>query len=453
VVGHILLNKKGIHKMLYNLSMTDQFPEEFVLEEGERFGIEENPGWVKRIIRAFPAFHERNFRLYFYGQLISVTGIWLQNVALGWLILALTHSALWVGTVSALSILPTLLFSLIGGVIVDRLDKKKILYFTQSSAMILAFILGMSTLLNVINIWGICTLSFLLGTVNAIDLPALQSFVSNMVNKERLASAIALNSALTNSARAIGPAVAGILISYVGIGWTFIFNALSFIAVLMAFAAMVIKSRIPRHEHTHPVTMIKEGLRYTFTHPGISMLTIMSAAIAIFGYSYTTMLPVIAENVFNKGAAGFGYLLSAAGLGAFVGAILVSAFSTRMSPRLAIIGGNMLLGIGLLSFSLSSNFTLALVFMVVIGFSFTFEFSMINTLIQYAVRSDMRGRVMSIFIMMFLGAASFGNFAIGYFSNVFGTQPVIEFDAIVVLIIGFIIWSMKSRIMELKRQR
>lgn len=431
--------------------MSNQTAEELVLEEGEEFGFAENPSWIKRLVKTFPAFHEKNFRLYFYGQLISVTGTWLQNVALGWLILQLTHSALWVGTVSALSVLPTLIFSLLGGVIVDKFDKKKILYITQSSAMVVAFILGILTLFNAVNIWEVCTLSFLLGTINAIDLPALQSFVSEMVSKERLASAIALNSALSNSARAIGPAIAGVLINYIGIGWTFIFNALSFIAVLMAFAAMIIKNRIPRHEHVHPTTMIKEGLRYTFAHRGLSMLMCTSAALAIFGYSYAAMLPVIAENVFNSGAAGLGYLLSAAGAGAFVGAILVSAFSIRMSPRLAVIGGNILLGIGLFLFSISSHLGVALIFMAVIGFSFTFEFSMINTLIQHAVRPDMRGRVMSILIMMFLGAAFFGNFGIGYFSNIFGTQLVIRFNSIVVLIIGIIVWMMKDRIMELKR--
>src|ERR1700722_6742264 len=152
--------------------MTINLGEELVLEEGEKYGIAEDPNWIGRLGQAFPAFHEKNFRLYFYGQLVSVTGTWLQNVALGWLVLQITNSAFWVGIVSALSVLPTLLFSLIGGVIVDKFDKKKILYVTQSSAMVLAFILGVLTLLNTINVWEICLLSFLLGTVNAIDLPA-----------------------------------------------------------------------------------------------------------------------------------------------------------------------------------------------------------------------------------------------------------------------------------------
>ncbi len=425
--------------------------EDYFFNEGEQVGVAENTYWFSHLKKAFPAFRERNFRLYFFGQLISLCGTWLQMVALGWLVLQLTHSAFWVGTVSAIGVFPTLSLSLMGGVIVDKFDKKKVLYITQTCAMLCALALGTLTLLNVIQLWEICALAFALGVVNAVDLPALQAFVGDMVSKERLASAVALNSALQNAARAIGPALGGIIIALIGVGWTFIFNGLSFIAVLFAFVAMTInKNPSAKREDVHPFKMIQQGLVYTFSHKSISLFMITAGVAAAFGYSYTAILPFIAEHVFHQGATGLGYLLSVTGIGSLVAAIIMSIFSRQISAKVSVVGSNILLGIGLLGFSLATNFPMALVCVLCIGFAFTFEFSMINTLIQHTVDPQMRGRVMSILIMVFFGGSFLGNFAIGYFSNTFGSQPVIFFNAIIMLLMTIILFSQKERIVDLK---
>src|SRR5581483_2742862 len=247
---------------------------------------------MNKFLGTFPAFQEKNFRLYFAGQLVSLCGTWLQTVAFGWLVLQITGSAFWVGTVSALTVLPTLIFSLVGGVIVDRFNKKSILYVTQSAAMVIALTLGLLTFFHVVTLLEICVLAALLGTVNAVDIPALQAFVSDMVSREHLASALALNSALQNAARTIGPAIAGVLVATLGVAWTFIFNGLSFIAVLVVFKIMIIRNQAGAHHKSHPIDMIKEGLSYAFSHAGITLFLLTCSISALFGYSYVAMLPV-----------------------------------------------------------------------------------------------------------------------------------------------------------------
>lgn len=394
---------------------------------------------MDRFFIAFPAFRHKNYRLYFGGQLISLIGTWLQMVALGWLVLELTHSAFWVGLVSAVSSLPVLIFILFGGVIVDRLPKKDILLFTQISSMIFAFILGVLTILNIINLTEIIILSFLLGMLNALDAPARQSFVIEMVGKNDLASAIALNSGVFNSARIIGPAIAGIIIAVFGTGGAFILNAVSYIAVIMALILIKVNVEIPKI-HAHPLKALKEGIVYSFSHSVIRILLIFTGLSSIFGWSYSTIMPVIVKNIFHLGAESLGYFYSLSGIGAIIGVILVSTLSKKINQLFFILIGNFLFIFSIICFSFTSTLVWAMPFLFLAGMGLIMQFSTINTSIQHLVPDYMRGRVMSIYGLMFMGLFPFGSLEVGFMAEHFGSPFAIRFGAIVLFLFSIILF-------------
>jgi MFS family permease len=417
----------------------------YISEESPEISVGQSP-LINKFFSFFPAFTVANYRLYFSGQLISVIGTWLQIVAQGWLVLQLTHSALMVGLVAALANIPSFFFSLFGGVIVDRFPKKHIVLFTQASSMILAFILGLLTILKVITVFEIGLLAFLLGVVNAIDWPARQSFVPEFVGKERLASAIAINSGIYNSARVVGPAVAGILIALIGTGGAFMLNGLSYIAVILALLAMKVELYVPK-EKLHPVLAIKEGLMYAFNHSTIRALLIFVGVSSIFAWSYTTILPVITQYTFHLGATGLGYLYVAGGLGAVTATIIVSAFSQKISPVIRIFGGNTLFAVSIFLFTLTHNFMLALLFLFLAGFGLLFQFATMNTTIQTLATRELRGRVLSIYALMFIGLAPVGSFEVGFLSDRFGTAPAIQLGALIVCVFGTILFINRKKIL------
>lgn len=419
--------------------------EGYIYNESPEISIGEQRDWTKNIFKIFPAFRSKNYQLYFSGQLVSLIGTWLQTVAQGWLVLKLTNSAFLIGLVAAVVALPTLLFSLFGGVIVDRFSKRKILIFTQISSMILAFILGFLAIINIITIWEIIVLAFLLGVVTAIDAPARQTFAVEMVGKEDLPSAISLNSGIFNGARVIGPSIAGFLIELVGVGGTFIINGLSYIALIIALVFMRIK--VVTHEtHPNPLLAIKEGLTYSMRHPIIRTLLIFTGVTSVFGWSYATMLPYIAEHTFHMGAAGLGYLFAASGIGALFATIVVSAFSKKVNALVFILGGNVLFSLGAVLFSMTSNITLAYVFLFLLGFGLLSQFSMMNTTIQSLVEDKYRGRVMSLYTLMFLGLTPVGNLQIGFLSEHFGTTFAIQVGATITFLFGVFVYLNRKRI-------
>jgi len=418
---------------------------EYISEESPEISVRESPH-VGKFLSFFPAFTNANYKLYFSGQLISVIGTWLQVVAQGWLVLQLTHSALMVGLVAALANIPSFFFSLFGGVIVDRFPKKYIVVFTQTSAMILAFILGILTLLNTITVFEIGVLAFLLGVVNAIDWPARQSFVPEFVGKENISSAIAINSGIYNSARVVGPAVAGILIVLIGTGGAFILNGLSYIAVIIALFAMKVELYVPK-EKLHPILAIKEGLAYTVNHSTIRALLIFVGVSSIFAWSYTTVLPVITQYTFRLGATGLGYLYVAGGFGAVMATIIVSAFSKRISPVIRIFGGNTIFAVSIFLFTLTRNFPSALFFLFLAGFGLLLQFSTMNATIQMLAAKELRGRVISLYALMFIGLSPIGSFEIGFLSDRIGTSPAIQIGAIIVFIFGTVLFINRKKIL------
>ena len=421
--------------------------EEDILHESQDISIGGNYSWVTRLKSAIPAFQNRNYKLYFFGQLISLTGTWLQVVAQGWLVLKLTDSAYYLGVIAALSSLPSLFLTIFGGVIVDQFPKKRILLLTQTSSMILAFVLGFLTVFKVITVWEIGIIAFLLGVVNAIDSPARQSFVPEIVTKEQLPSAIALNSSIFNAARVIGPGIAGILIALIDTGGAFIINGISYIAVLIALLSM--KLNIPfKKKKINPFIAIKEGIAYSFSHPVIRTLMILIGVCSIFGWSYTTILPIIAQNKFHVGAEGLGYLYAAVGLGAVLGTIIIAVYSKRFSPLLFIVGGNMLFAICLLLFSFVNKIHFALPLLFVAGYGLISQFAMVNTTIQRLVKNELRGRVMSIYVLMFIGLSPLGSYQIGYLSEIIGTDIAIRISAIIVFSVGFTVFLYRRKILK-----
>ncbi|WMJ74346.1 MFS transporter [Cytophagaceae bacterium ABcell3] len=404
--------------------------------------------WVRKIAEAFPAFKSSNYVKYFWGQLISLIGTWLQIVAQGWLVLKLTNSAFLIGLVTAMSTLPTLFFTLFGGVIVDRLSKKKILIYTQFSAMILAFALGLLSIFDLITVWLIALLAFMLGMVNALDAPARQAFVSEIVSKDQLTSAIAINSSVFNGARVIGPGLAGLLIAWIGTGGAFIVNGVSYIAVLLALTSMKLPKKLAKTQQPKAFRAIKDGLKYTFTHPVISTLILLAGIISIFGWSYTTLLPFIAQNTFHLDATGLGYLYAASGLGSLLGALIVGGFSRRLSPLPFIFVGNLMFVISISLFTFTTNLPFALLLMFLSGMGLLFQAAMINTSIQRIVKDEFRGRVMSIYILMFLGMTPIGNLQIGYVSETINVDFAIRLGAAVVFLGGLIIFVFRNKILS-----
>ncbi len=401
----------------------------------------------KKLLSLFPAFGERNYRYYFLGQLISQIGTWLQIVAQGWLVLQLTNSAFLIGLVAAAATLPSLLFSLFGGVIVDRFDKKMTIVATQTASMVLAFLLGVLTVLRIVNVWEIMCISFLLGIVNAVDMPARQAFVSEMVPPGKVPSAIALNAGIFNSARVVGPSVAGILIAVVGTGGAFLLNSLSYIAAIIV-QFLIIPILVPKPKHPHPITAIKQGISYTWTHPVIRSLVILTAVVSVFGWSYTTIMPYVADKIFHQGAAGLGYLYAAAGAGALVATFVVSGFGSKFASSVFINGGILLYAITMIFFSYTSNIWIAYLTLFLGGFGLLSAFSIINARIQHLVEPHFRGRVLSIYLLMFVGLFPVGNLQIGILTEQFGPQIAIRIGSVIVFVAAIVGYLLKGKIIS-----
>lgn len=388
----------------------------------------------RKAIAAFPAFQSKNYRLYFAGQLVSLVGTWMQTVAQGWLVLQITNSAFYVGLIAALNLLPVFFFSLFAGVMVDRFSKKELILYTESFAMGLALLLGILTITDKATLPIIAIMAFLLGVVNAIDMPARQSFTVEMVGKENLHSAIALNSGTYNAARAIGPAIAGIAISIIGIGGAFIANGLSFLAVLLALIAMKIPKQVQQKQQT--LDALKEGILYSLSHRLLKTYLVLTALVGIFGWSYVAIMPVVARDVFKTDASGLGILHTAAGLGALSATVIVSSMAKKIAALQFIIVGSLLYALTMLLFTLTTHLYTGLLFLYLAGMGLIFFFTMINTSIQRFVPDSIRGRVMSIYIFMFVGMTPFGNFEIGLLSQYFGPMAAIRMNTLVVLLVA-----------------
>ncbi len=388
---------------------------------------------------AFPAFRYRNYRIYIAAQIIALTGTWMQIVAQGYLVYQLTHSAFLVGTVAALGNLPTTLFALIGGTLVDRFPRRNLLRITQACQFVLATTLGILIITNHISVPILAVGAFLMGMVNAIDQPARMSNVAFLVHKDHIHAAQAMNMATFNSARIVGPAIAGWLIYTFGIGWAFLINGLSFIAPFIAYNFIDFGAHIPK-PHLGTWHAIKEGVHYAAHHQLIRTLLLYMVILSIFGFAYTTILPVISERIFHQNARGLGMLFAAAGIGSVLGALLASAYTRKLNPAKMMLGGGLIFAVSLFVFSQTTNFHVALIALFFSGFGMITQNSTIQASIQKNVDDYVRGRVASIQTLAFVGMTPLGAFQIGFMAEHFGSQLAIMVGSIVIFAAAIILY-------------
>lgn len=371
---------------------------------------------------ALRALRHRNFRLYFSGQGLSVIGTWVQRIALTWLVYRLTNSALLLGIVGFSSQIPILIITPLAGVLADRLDKHKILLYTQSLSMLQAFVLAFLVLFHWIQVWEIILLSLIIGTIDALDMPTRQSFMVEMVGNDReaLGNAIAMNSSMVNTARLIGPAIAGVLIAAVGEGWCFLLNAISYIAVIVSLLRMdVIPRKIPAKKK-ETFNELKEGFQYAFGFPPIKAILLLLALVSFMGTPIRILAPVFVKNFFNGGVDLFGFLMGASGLGALSGALFLMNRKSVLGLGRLISYAAGAFAIGLIAFALSHILTVSLIFMFITGLGMMIQLAGSNTLLQTIVEDDKRGRVMSLYAMAFRGMAPFGSLLAGAAAGLIG---------------------------------
>lgn len=376
-----------------------------------------------KFLAKVPALQNRNFQLFFGGQLISLIGTWMDAIALSWLIYRLTGSSLKLGAVGFCSQIPVFLLAMIGGIVADRYNRHRIIIATQVLSMLLAGTLALLTLAGVVQVWHVFVLASLLGVVNAFDIPARQAFLSDMVGRENLMNAIALNSSMFNGARIVGPAVAGLLVARWGEGWCFLGNAVSYIAVIAGLLMMRI-NYVPRAKTvtSSPLDDILEGLRFVKNAAPIRSLLLLLGLVSLVGMPFTVLMPVFADRILHGGARGLGILMGATGVGALLGALslLLRNGLKGMGRVIALCACGFALSLVL--FSLSRWFWLSVLILVPAGFCIMVQMACSNTLLQSMSPDHLRGRVLAVYSMMFMGMAPFGALFAGGIAEHIGAQ-------------------------------
>jgi MFS family permease len=379
------------------------------------------------------ALRHRNYRLFFAGQLISLIGTWMDQVAESWLVYRLTGSALLLGTVAFASQIPVFLLAPIGGALADRLDRRKILICTQSSMMLLTFILAGLTLSHRVHIWQVVTLAALTGVVNAIDLPARQAFVVDMVSRADLVNAIALNSSMFNGARIVGPALAGIVVAAIGEGWCFFANGVSFIAVIAGLGLMKIDRPRLAIEGS-PLENIMEGFKFVAQSGPVRALMVLLGLVSFTAMPYAVLMPLFADKVLHGGAQALGLLMGCSGVGALGGALTLAMRKTLKGLSVWVAASCAGFGMALLLFSFSRWLWLSAALLVPAGFCMMIQMASSNTLIQSMVPDRLRGRVMSVYAMTFMGMAPLGALLAGSLAHKLGAPMTVGIGGVVAIV-------------------
>ena len=387
--------------------------------------------WAIPVPRTFQSLRNYNFRLFWFGQLMSLIGTWMQTVGQAWLVLELTQSPLALGTVTALQFLPVLVLTLFAGVIVDRLPKRRLLLVTQSAALVQALALALLVSSGLVQLWHVYLLAALLGLVNAFDNPTRQAFIIEMVGREDLVNAVALNSTLFNGARVVGPALGGIVIASVGLAVCFYVNALSFLAMLAGLLLMRegLLRAPPRRPAGRVLSQLVEGISYAVRTPAVLLIVILMGTLGTFGYNFTVVLPLLARNVLGVGAEGFGALTSAMGAGSLAAA-LVLATLRRTSRRTLFLGAasfTLLLAV----LAGSRWYAVSLVVMVLLGIAGLAFTATANALLQLSVPDVLRGRILSLYTLLFLGSTPIGGLVTGFLADRWGIQMALGLESLV----------------------
>ncbi|MFI5254773.1 MAG: MFS transporter [Candidatus Limnocylindrales bacterium] len=396
------------------------------------------------------AFRHRNFRLFWFGQLISLVGTWMQSVAQAWLVLLLTHDPFWLGVVAAVQFTPVLVLGLFGGILADILPKRRMIIATQTILMALALILAALSWSGVVQVWHVLLLAFCLGLVNAVDMPTRQAFVMDLVGREDVANAVGLNSAMFNAARIVGPAVAGLVIGVVGVTVCFFLNGLSFVAVivgllLMREADLHGGARLARpHTLAEVGVNLAEGLRYVRRTPVVLLAVGLVGLVATVGMNFNVLIPAMANNVLHVGASGFGFLMSSMGLGSLLASLGI-AYLGR--PRLSVmLGGAFALGTLEVLFAGAGYFPLALVAVFGAGAGAIAMTATANSAIQLATPDALRGRIMSVYMTVFAGSTPVGGLFAGWLASSYGPPAALMVGgtASALVAVGATLWLVRS---------
>jgi len=398
----------------------------------------------------FPALRHRNFRLFFLGQTTSLVGTWMQSVAQGWLVLQLTNSAYYVGLVSALGSLPVLLVSLPAGVFADRSNRRRVVVVTQMLALVQALVLAGLIWMHRVELWHVAAAAVFLGLVNAVDIPTRQSLIFDLVGKDDLMNAIALNSSAFNAARIIGPAIGGILIGGIGIAACFFLNGVSYVAVIAGLLAMRLPAWSPPPPAGDGLARFREGARFILGDRATRALVLNTALLSIFGFPYLVLMPVFARDVLHVGAAGLGFLMASVGIGAVVAALGVAAFGPRLPKGRLLVWGGPAFGLAIAAFALTPWVPLAVAILVVSGGAMVANNAVTNTLLQTIVPDGLRGRVMGAYTFVFVGMAPLGAYQAGWLAERVGVQVAVAAGGLVCALASLALWRLVPEVPRLR---
>ncbi len=392
----------------------------------------------------FSALSYKDFRLFWTGQWVSLSGTWMHMTAQGWLVYSLTGSPLYLGVVSAASTLPILLFSLVGGAVADRVQKRRILIITQALSMIPAFAIGILVATDRITLWLLVVIVFSLGTINAFDIPARQSFLVSLTSRQSLHNAVSLNSAAFNGARMLGPVLAGFIISVFGIAACFFINGLSYLASIFALSKVSARGEPEQKEH-HMYRDIAEGVKFIRSEPGLLRLILMVSTFSLFGLPFISQLPVFAVEILGSGAGGLGLLIGASGSGAFLMALLL-AYKGDIKQKARVMNtASVLFPLGLLAFTFSTRFELSLLLMFLVGLAVVAFLTTANSVLQLRTPDGLRGRVMSVYTLLFLGITPIGHALLGVLSGAIGSATAVRVTSALCLGLSFVLMPRNRR--------
>ena len=400
--------------------------------------------------RTFRSLRVRNYRLYFLGQIVSLTGTWMQSVAQAWLVLKLTGSGLALGLTTALQFGPILLGGPWGGVVADRSDKRKVLIGTQTASALVALALGLLVVTGAVRLWMVLLLAFLLGCVNLIDMPARQSFVMEMVGRDEIANAVSLNSVLVNTARVIGPAAAGLLIAAYGTGVCFLVNAGSFAAVIGGLLLMD-PDRLQRSTRVARARgQLRAGLRYVWETPSLRTPLLLMLVVGTLAYNFSVVMPLLARFTFHQGARTYGVLYALMGTGAVAGGLAVAA-RARATPRL-LAAATLAFGLALWLAAVAPDLGWEMLVMVPTGAASTAFIATSNSILQLTANQEMRGRVMALFAVVFVGSTPIGGPLVGWIAERFGPRAGLAVGATATLVAAAAAWTLLRRTARARRR-
>jgi MFS family permease len=395
--------------------------------------IHREPFWRAQFRSTFAAFKYRNYRIWFIGQLISLLGTWMQMTAQGYLVFDLTRSTAYLGYVAFAAGIPPWLFMLYGGVVADRISRRRLMMITQSTMMVLAAILAALTLSSVVQAWHIVVMAFLLGVANAFDAPARQAFVLEMVDREDLTNAIALNSTMFNLATAVGPAAAGVTYALFGPGWCFTINSISFLGVLGALAVMRLTPQQVTERGRSAVAELREGLGFAVTDPHIRILVGLVISMSVFGLSFVTLIPAWAVRILQGDVTTNGFLQSARGIGALTGALIIASLGRFRFRGKLLTAATFLFPGALIVFSFIRVEALSLLVMVVVGIGLIVSLNLCNSLVQTISPDRLRGRIMGIYSLSFFGFMPLGGLLAGIVAEQIGEPLTVGLSAAITL--------------------